>query len=150
VSYKRAPLERAGELFNPRISYGGAELEFHNRLAKAGAVLLLFPELTVHHVPGIQNENELVRKAYKQAMTTVQFSIREERKQIPIRGYHSQRDVWALKYARNGRELAKICEIMVAYDRAYNMVAQEGVSSLSRLRLKLLVERMKKTLSRVG
>lgn len=150
VSYKRALLEKSGELFDPRISYGGAELEFHGRLAVGGAFLLLVPELTVHHVPEIRNGDELVSKAYKQAMTTVQFSIQEGREEKGSRTYHSRRDSWALKHAGNKQELAKICELMVGYDRAYNMVAQGRVFSLRGLKLKLFTGRVKKSLGWAG
>lgn len=150
VSYKRAQLESAGELFDPRISYGGAELEFHSRLAKGGALLLLVPELTVHHVPEIQSGNELVAKAYKQAMTTVQFSIQESLGERSARTYHSRRDAWALKHAGDGPELAKICELMVGYDRAYNLVAQERVFSLRHLKFRLLAGKAKKAMGLGG
>lgn len=142
VSYKKALLAASGELFDPNISYGGAELEFHSRLAGKGARLLLMPAMAVHHVPEIRSGAELVKKAYKQAMTTVQFSMREGQVSAPVRGYHSRRDVWALKHARDERELAKICDIMVGYDRAYNMVAQEREFSLPRLQWKLMARKM--------
>lgn len=141
VSYKKALLAATGELFNPGISYGGAELEFHSRLAKKGAILLLVPELSVHHLPEIKNAGELVKKAYKQAMTTVQFSIQDTHASI-TRAYHSRRNAMALQHAADEFELARICEIMVGYDRAYNLVSRGGVVTLPKLKFRLAAEKL--------
>jgi hypothetical protein len=137
------------KLFNPGISYGGAELEFHNRLARKGALLVLVPELSVHHLPEIKNSGELVKKAYKQAMTTVQFSIQEN--QGPAsRAYHSRRNSMALRHAGDEYELDRICNIMLSYDQAYNLVAQGQVFSLSKLKMKLVAKRLKASLGLGG
>jgi glycosyltransferase involved in cell wall biosynthesis len=135
VSYKRSALLEAGELFNPDITYGGAELEFHARLAKRGARLVLEPSLSVHHLPEIKG-GDLVKKAYKQAMTTVQFAIDDQDKNHAD-GRQSLRTVMALRYASSEQEMLTICRLMAQYDHAYNLVAQGGVRSVFGLRLKV-------------
>jgi glycosyltransferase involved in cell wall biosynthesis len=149
VSYKKALLEKSGELFNPDISYGGAELEFHGRLSRTGAALLLIPELEVHHIPEIRGSGELVKKAYKQAITTVRFSIREDGGDIP-RGHQSRRNILALKHAKDERELERICDIMLWYDQAYNMVVKGRAFSLSKLKVRLAAWRLRASLGRIG
>jgi glycosyltransferase involved in cell wall biosynthesis len=149
VSYKKALLDNAGELFNPGISYGGAELEFHGRLAGTGATLLLAPELTVHHVPEIRGSGELVKKAYKQAITTVRFSIGEGEGD-DARGHQSRRNILALRHAKDEQELERICDIMLGYDQAYNMVVRGRAFSLSKLKARLAARRLRASLGLAG
>jgi hypothetical protein len=141
-------LKQVGELFDPNISYGGAELEFHARLAKKGALLLFFPSLTVHHAPEIKNGSQLVEKAYKQAITTVQFAIQDSQGNPPTRAYQSLRNVWALKHAKTVQDLDRICGLMMDYDRAYNMVTKNQARSLSQLRRKLFVGKIAEAIGR--
>lgn len=136
VSYKREKLLAINELFSEKIQYGGAELEFHHRLAAKGAELLLAPQLTVEHLPEIE-KHELVYKAYKQAVTQVKFSIPDRNAPAAHRVFQEQRRIHALRSPHADR----VCALMREYDRAYNLVSEEKILSFPKLRRRLWAER---------
>lgn len=120
VSYKRAELLATGELFNPDILYGGAELEFHARLAAKGAKLIFEPTLTVHHIPEIKG-SDLAKKARKQAMTPLRFGIQDPDRGSAL-GFQPLRHIMALQYSQSEQELIEIFRLMAQYDQAFGSV----------------------------
>lgn len=133
VSYKRSVFENHNEFFDESIYYGGSESEFHKRLFKKNIEMMYFPNLTVLHESRV-DENDIINKARKQAITHSQFDIDGGGYIEQKKTYQDNLSVWALKASKNNKEYRRIIELMSLYNWVYHSVLKKPKISLLKLR----------------
>lgn len=133
VSYKKVILKKVGEVFDPSISFGGAELEFHQRLLRKGCKLLLFKDISVCHRTNLDLKS-FCAKARAQGRTKARFDMDSS---WPFREknflYQSPRDLWAWELAESKGDFIKIIGYMNLYTETFLQAAHNKPKKQARL-----------------
>ena len=90
VSYKRSVLEDNSLQFDEEIRFGGSESEFHQRLMREGYQTIYLPNLVVGHLTNL-TQDDLIRKAFKQAHSFLKYDIADGFSEKVGRTYQNRR-----------------------------------------------------------
>lgn len=131
VSYKKDKLSQFGLLFNPEITYGGAEESLHRELHAQGAELLLFEDLWIYHQPKL-TADQLMTKAMRQAVQFYQEHGLTSDSSHKASDYQKRSVLWARNQCESDRDLEETLAYMGLYDWVYQKSLQATAPKLRR------------------